>query len=236
MGEEMMDQDMMDDMMSVLDDPTRPDDERAQDAGRRALEVYDFFGVEEGQVVADVFPGGGYNTHLLSRIVGAEGRVLAVLGFYGDPDFFEGNVYTRPALEERIASAHLDNVTLVDELGEVEPESVDLAMSIRNYHDIEWFAQDWKRADTVAALYRMMKPGGVVGIVEVATHHEGWHQETHRLNQQVVIDDFTAGGFELVDTSDLLANPDDDHSVPGFREGGRHTMDRYVLKFRKPTM
>jgi hypothetical protein len=112
---------------------------------------------------------------------------------------------------------------------------VDVAMSIRNDHDIEWLAQDWKRADTVAGLDRMMKPGGVVGIVDVATRHERWHPETHRLNQQVVIDDVTAGGFELVGSSDILANPDDDHSVPGLREGGRLTMDRYVLKLRKPT-
>jgi predicted methyltransferase len=30
----------------------------------------------------------------------------------------------------------------------------------------------------------------------------------------------------------MLRNPDDDHSITGFDEG-RHTMDRYLLKFRK---
>ena len=70
-------------------------------------------------------------------------------------------------------------------------------------------------------------------IVEVATPNEGWDQPVHRLNKQVVIDDFTAGGFELVEESDMLANPDDDYSVDGF-EQGRWTTDRYVLKFRKP--
>ncbi|MDX1748018.1 MAG: hypothetical protein R3324_18960, partial [Halobacteriales archaeon] len=63
---------------------------------------------------------------------------------------------------------------------------------------------------------------------------EGWDEETHRLNEAVVIDDFTSGGFELADRSDLLANPDDDHTASGF-EAGRHTTDRYLLKFVKPT-
>jgi predicted methyltransferase len=79
----------------------------------------------------------------------------------------------------------------------------------------------------------MMKPGGVVGIVEAATDREGWDQETHRLNEAVVIEDFTAAGFELVETSGMLRNPADDHSTSGFDEG-RHTVDRYLLKFRKP--
>jgi predicted methyltransferase len=48
-----------------------------------------------------------------------------------------------------------------------------------------------------------------------------------------VIDDFTAGGFKLAGRSDMLANPADDHSIAGFKEG-RYTMDRYLLKFEKP--
>ena len=73
----------------------------------------------------------------------------------------------------------------------------------------------------------------VVGIVEASTHHEGWHVDTHRLNEQVVIDDFIGAGFELVESSDILANPEDDHSGSGFQEG-RYNQDRYLLKFQKP--
>lgn len=38
----------------------------------------------------------------------------------------------------------------------------------------------------------------------------------------------------LAGTSDMLANPDDDHSITGFEEG-RYKMDRYLLKFEKPS-
>jgi predicted methyltransferase len=68
--------------------------------------------------------------------------------------------------------------------------------------------------------------------VDVATDRPGWDKETHRLNEQVVIDEFTAHGFALEGSSDMLRNPNDDHSIMGFDEG-RHTMDRYLLKFRK---
>ena len=57
-------------------------------------------------------------------------------------------------------------------------------------------------------------------------------------NEQAVIDDFTAGGFVLLERSDMLANPDDDHTMSGFEPefefGGRHAADRYLLKFQKP--
>ena len=81
-------------------------------------------------------------------------------------------------------------------------------------------------------IYRFIRPGGIVGVVEVATPHEGFHQETHRLNEEVVVEHFTAAGFELDGRSDMLANPDDDHTTQGFPD--RHLADQYVLKFRKP--
>lgn len=208
---------------AVLDDPTRPEDERAQDASRMAVDVYEFLGVEPGMTVADVWTGGGYNTHLLSRL-NAEGKVYAVLGFYTESEDAEG-------LRTRVAEAALENVEIVSAITDVPADSVDVAIAVRNFHDADEYGDG--RTETVAQLFSIIKPGGVVGIVEVATPHEGWHEETHRLNEQAVIDDFTSGGFELADSSDMLANPDDDHTTTGFEEG-RHTTDRYLLKFVKP--
>ncbi len=129
---------------------------------------------------------------------------------------------------------HLDNVELVTSLAELPDNAVDAMIVVRNYHDVEWVFDGLKRKDVVAKLFGALKPGGVIGIVEVATDNEGWDEKAHRLSQKVVIEDFTMGGFRLVGTSDMLANPDDDHSKSGFEEG-RHTMDRYLLKFEKPS-
>jgi predicted methyltransferase len=209
---------------SILADPTRPAEEVAQDTPRNALAAYEFFGVEPDMTVADVWTGGGYNTHLLSRTV-TDGKVFAILGFYAD-----GQFATADALAQRVTDAQLNNVEIVSTITDVAPGTVDVAIAVRNFHDADDYGDG--RPATVAQLFAMTKPGGVVGIIDVATPHEGWHEDTHRLNEQAVIDDFVGGGFELEASSDMLRNPDDDHTTAGFPE--RHTMDRYVLKFRKP--
>jgi len=212
---------------AVLDDPSRPQAERDQDADRKPIDVYEFFGVQPGQTVADVYNADGYNTHLLSRLTGDGGTVYSVFEFYSDPELYKVDV-----VSQRLEDAGLANVELAMRLADVPAESVDVAVAIRNYHDVEWVFSDMKRADQLAEFFRIVKPGGIVGIVEVATPNEGWDGPTHRLNKQVVIDDFTGVGFELVEESDLLAVPGDDYTVDGFPE--RHKTDRYTLKFRKP--
>jgi predicted methyltransferase len=106
-------------------------------------------------------------------------------------------------------------------------------IAVRNYHDVEWVFPGLTRKECVAGMLNALKPGGVVVIDEVATDKPGWDKDAHRLNEKVVIDDFTGGGFELAEKSSLLANPNDDHTTPGFKEG-RQNMDQYLLKFRKP--
>lgn len=218
---------------SILNDPGRPDTEKAQDPGRKALDVYEWLGVRPGMVVADVFPSGGYNTHLLSRVVGAKGKVYSVLEFYANKELFDGKLYKVDVLKERVAKNNLTNVELVTHLADLKPNSVEAMIAVRNYHDVEWVFPGLTRKECVAGMLNALKPGGVIVIDEVATDKPGWDKDAHRLNEKVVIDDFTAGGFELAEKSDLLANPKDDHTTPGFKEG-RQNMDQYLLKFRKP--
>jgi len=218
---------------AILDDPGRPEEERKQDAERRALDVYEWLGVRPGMTVSDVFCSSGYNTHLLSRAVGKEGKVYAIFEFYADKEAFNGRLYKVDELNERVRKNNLSNVELLNSIGDMPAASVDVALAVRNYHDVEWVFQGLKRKDVVAGLYRALKPGGIIGIVEAATDKPEWDQEAHRLNKKTVIQDFTAGGFELAGESDMLANPEDDHSKSGFQEG-RWTTDRYLLKFRKP--
>jgi predicted methyltransferase len=218
---------------SILNDPGRPDAEKAQDPGRKALEVYEWLGVKPGMVVADVFPSGGYNTHLLSKVVGAKGKVYSVMEFYADKNLFDGKLYKVDVLKERVEKNKLTNVELVTHLADLKPNSVEAMIAVRNYHDVEWVFPGLTRKECVAGMLNALKPGGVVVIDEVATDKLGWDKDAHRLNEKVVIDDFTAGGFELAEKSNLLANPNDDHTTPGFKEG-RQNMDQYLLKFRKP--
>ena len=60
------------------------------------------------------------------------------------------------------------------------------------------------------------------------------NQEDRKRTQQLIKQELTATGFELVEDSKLLANPEDDHSWMVFAPGKRGTTDQIVLKFRKP--
>ena len=206
---------------SVLDDPTRPAKEKGQDDARKVIEVYEFFGIEPGMTVADLWPGGGYNMHILSRLMGDEGKVLCMMGVQED------RYQLTEVIDARIAEANLSNVEVYYLPSDLPANSIDVMVAVRNYHD-----HDAPRDQLLADLRAALKPDGIVGIVEVATNRPGWDEETHRLNEQVVIDEFTSNGFTLEGSSDMLRNPDDDHSIMGFDEG-RYTMDRYLLKFKK---
>lgn len=204
------------------EDPDRTDaipnrsDEIARDEGSRPQEVMDFLEIEEGDRVADIFAGGGYFTYLLSERVGPDGHVYAQ-GY-------------RPGLEARLERGDLaeaGNVTLVDSLSGLPAETLDAVMIVRGYHLFP------DPATLFDALHAALVPGGVVGVVEVRLGQPTGHDmETHRMGEQTVIGQFTDAGFRYLGESDVLRNPDDDHT--GFWEGRRHLSDRMLLKFGEP--
>ena len=112
---------------TVLDDTKRPEEEQAQDNSRKAIDVYTFLGVRPGMTVADLWPGGGYNTHLLSRLMGSNGRVYCMMGFYGS-----GRYDMLDKITTRITEAELNNVEVFDKPSYLPPGSVDVMVSIRN--------------------------------------------------------------------------------------------------------
>lgn len=212
---------------SLLDDPLRTEVERQRDAGSRPLEVYEFLGISPGMAVADIMPFGGYNAYLLAKVVGPSGRVVAPYAFN------EENV---GRLRQRFEAAGLDNAEPMLNLDTVADASLDAVLTVRNVHD--WYIPSieeqfgFEREEIVAAILRTLKPGGVLGVVDARTPEEGINPDTHRINEQFVIDELQAAGFELVERSELLAVPDDDYSEMGFPT--RWKEDRMLLKFRKP--
>ena len=88
-----------------------------------------------------------------------------------------------------------------------------------------------------AELYKSLKPGGVLGVVD---HYAdaGSPRETggtlHRIDPGIVIAELESVGFVLDDKGDLLRNMDDDHSKGVFDPSIRGNTDRFVLRFKKP--
>ena len=217
---------------AVLEDPSRTDDDRKRDEGFKPLEVYGFFGVEPGMTVADLWPGRGYNTQILARCVGDEGKVLAILG----PLYTQEKYLQRitDAVNERLEAGSITNVELVGPLADVAENSIDVMITVRNYHDLGEAAD---RTAVLPGLMRALKPGGILGVVDAVTPKEGRDEENHRINEELVVEEITSAGFELVARSEILNNPKDDYQFDGREEDApihRYFIHRFVHKYRNP--
>jgi len=195
-----------------------PDREEEKDRDRwsKPEQVLDFVGVEEGDIVADLFAARGYYSWFLANRTGSEGRLYAERG--------------NESMRRRVAEGDLHGVTdvvFVQRPDEIPAGSLDAAVAIRAYH----LERDWETY--LQGLYQAMKPGGTVGVVELRLGEPRGHDwDTHRLGEETVIEQFETVGFEFVESSDILRQEGDDYSE--FRGGERHMADRMLLKFRRP--
>jgi predicted methyltransferase len=83
-------------------------------------------------------------------------------------------------------------------------------------------------------IYGILKPGGVFGIVDHVGIADGDNNALHRVEKSKAIETAQAAGFVVEGDSDLLANPQDDHTQGVFSEELRGNTDRFLLKLRKP--
>lgn len=227
---------------AILDHAARSEDDHYRDSGFRPLRVYEFFGIEPGMHVADMMPGGGYNTVLLSQIVGEAGKVTALLSARPGDDPERGQ-RTHDRLTERVDPFGLDNLEVVADPSTMPDDSVDVLLTVRNYHDLG-SAED--RMGVLPELMRILRPGGIFAVVDAYTDKADERDETvHRINDELTKAEITASGFEFVEASDILVNPDDTYDFDGRERAGRRgaTEDapihryyvyRFVHKYRKP--
>lgn len=226
---------------SKVDDPVaaavahseRLASDRARDDNRQPARVLDFFDIKRGMAVADLMAGDGYYTEILSRAVGAEGKV------YCQNTSIPLRVFADKPLTARLAEGRLPNVVRLDtEFAEVGlPENLDAAILIRFYHDFAW--QEVDRAAFNQMVFQHLKPGGVFGVVD---HHakegagisEG--KRLHRVEAGLVREELEAAGFVFEAESYLLNHADDtlDWSIFAPDRAGRDTTSRFVYLFRKP--
>lgn len=217
----------------------RPAEARALDASRKPAEVLQWLGIEPGMDVADLISGTGYWAEIMAHVVGPRGTVTAWQPneFYNDA---EGK-----ALWDGIAARTPRVVLARYPFKDFAPpaSSIDAAIINLSYHDLYWESEQYKipRTDPdawVRALYAAMRPGGVVGVIDhvgkPGTDTRVLVDKLHRIDPAVVRADFERAGFRLADTSNMLANPADDHSKLVFDPTVRGKTDRFMMKFMKP--
>ena len=192
------------------------------------------FGVEPGMAIGDLSTSMMYNAHILSQIAGTDGKVYAIIGL-GDSVNPRSRTRTETAYAERSVGDVLANVEVIDTLEDLPDNSLDVLITVRNYHD---FGEREARVANVPRMLRVLKPGGILGAIDAYTDKTDERDESvHRINEALAREEIIEGGFEFVEASELLYNSEDTFDFDGRGADDpikRYYIQRWTLKFAKP--
>jgi predicted methyltransferase len=237
--------------------PHRSPQNIARNKYRHPVETLEFFGLEEDMTVLEALPGGLWYGEIIAPFVRDQGEYIAAVydvSLPGRPDYQIRQVEvmeTRFAGEPEVfGTPRVATLSPPDSIDLGEPGSVDIVLTFRNLHG---WVRDGVEDEVLAAFFEVLKPGGVLGIVQ---HRAGPRSDPDPdafigyLAEDRVISMAEAAGFVLEARSEINANPDDtaDHPrgvwtlPPSFALGEKDRAkyaaigesDRMTLRFRKP--
>jgi predicted methyltransferase len=235
----------------------RSEANRARDAWRHPKETLLFFGLRADMAVMEIWPGaGGWYTEILAPVLRERGRYIAAQWDpASDSQFvqdalkaFRAKLESRPDLYDKVEVVALQHPGA---MAPVPDGSLDMVLTFRNIHN--WMPRDAAKP-MFEAMYRALKPGGILGVVEHRAAADGGPQDPKArsgyVREDYAIELITGVGFELTGASEINANPKDtkdyDQGVwtlpPTLRLGDRDRekylaigeSDRFTLRFRKP--
>jgi ubiquinone/menaquinone biosynthesis C-methylase UbiE len=149
-------------------------------------------GVKPGMTVCDMGCGNGFYSVQLGKMVGPEGRVLAV---DIQPQMLE-------MLKERAAEAGLENIEPV--LGllhdpKLPAGKVDLILMVDVYHEFS------HPEHMLVAMREALAPGGVIVLTEYRAEDPNVPiKPLHKMSKRQIMKEFTPNGFKLVKEFDRL--------------------------------
>jgi predicted methyltransferase len=217
-------------------DINRPEADKQRDANRKPGETLAFAGIARGDKIAELLPGGGYFTRILSKAVGPRGKIFAVV-----PPRPANATAEKSDMATRVSVVADDpqytNVTVLRQLAPLTvPEPVDIVFTAQNYHDLHNLP-DLDIAAFNKSVYDSLKPGGVYVVVDHSAESGSQLRDTstlHRIDQATVKREILAAGFTLAGSSNILANADDPRTSKVFDPSVRGKTDQFIFKFRKP--
>lgn len=222
-------------LQAALASETRSEAEKARDANRKPLETLNFFGMRDDMRVLELVPGGGWYTKLLAPVLADNGELQVAIGTDGVERMVKAGEL--PGVE--VVPVDLSNFgpqpggrRYVLEGLKINTKNVDMVLTFRNLHNFT----EASRAAMNAEAFRVLKKGGVYGVVDHTRRHmqadnnENWR----RMDPVLMIKEIEAAGFEFVDFSDLHYRYDDALVYEVGRRSVSGNTDRFTLLFRKP--
>ncbi|MEO1581949.1 MAG: methyltransferase [Pseudomonadota bacterium] len=247
----------------------QPEEAQARYPFRNPGATLSFFGIKPGMTVVEALPGGGWYSKILIPYLGADGQLVGVdyamdmwplFGGMSEEAIEKRKTWTTTWVEGTREWGEGASVSafVFGSVDETVSETADAVLMIRALHNLNRFEpQGGFRTQALTDAFDVLKPGGVLGIVQhraPADASDDWADGSNGyLKQASVIEAVEAVGFELVESSEINANKADVPTEDDFvwrlpptlgtsrdDETLRAEMtaigesDRMTLKFRKP--
>lgn len=242
-------------LQEVVAGTWRSDGNRARDGFRHPVETLDFFGVEPSHSVVEITPGAGWYAEILAPYLYERGRYVAAVVEPESMPEGGGRDYQQRA-RQRLETLFTDAPDQFSRAGVVaydpaapvfgQAGSADVVLTFRNVHN--WLSND-QAAGMFQGFFDVLRPGGVLGVVEHRAR-PGAADDSGYVLQQRVVELAGQAGFVLEEASEVNANPGDTGDHPNgvwtlpptnnhdeadaarYAEIGES--DRMTLRFRKP--
>jgi len=237
-------------LRTAVADPHRSAADRARDRYRHPAETLAFFGVRPGQTVVEFLPSGGWYTAILAPGLSGHGHYVGLVTKGERAETSLARLIADGG--ERYRGATAATLDPASGTSSVADGSADVVLTFRNVHNLI-MAGGNTAPNTFRAFYRMLKPGGVLGLVDhrlPENMDSAAEMKSGYLKRSTVVRLATAAGFRLAGESAVNANPKDTHDWPagvwtlppvlrlGDADRGKYLAvgesDRMTLKFVKP--
>jgi predicted methyltransferase len=242
-------------LATAVASPTRTAANVQRDRYRHPLETLSFFGVQPNHTVVEIWPGGGWYTEILAPYLASGGGRLVLGTLDGQLGGVAKLQQAQPALYANVSAAVFPAFDA--SATRVPNGSADVVLTFRNVHNWRMgYRRDDKQdysADAFRQIYAMLKPGGVLGIVDHRLP-ETASAERERTSGYIKVSTVRglaeAAGFRLAGSSEINANPNDTADWPNGvwtlppslalkdQDRARYLAigesDRMTLKFVKP--
>ena len=170
----MMPADTPENIRAAVESDSRPDEDRARDAGRRPAEILALSGIESGDHVIELGSFGNYYTRMLVSAVGSDGQVDMIDLPQSERFGGEGS----RALESMYSNA---TYTLADYAAADFPQNVDIVYIVNHYHDMQPWGVDTTVLNQKA--YASLRSGGRYVVIDHKAE-DGARPEAARLHQR----------------------------------------------------
>ncbi|MGS0674647.1 class I SAM-dependent methyltransferase [Shewanella sp. 125m-1] len=198
----------------------RPAQNTARDEYRHPEQTLSFFDIKPSDTVIELWPGGGWYAEILAPYLANEGQYIAG-NFDTHPEDEKARNSYRPKAGKRFEQWLEDNSAKLGSASTVtfDPpayykmgadNSVDVVLTFRNLHN--WAMKGYLEPVFDSA-YKVLKPGGIFGIVEHRAN-PGMDVKTGYMEQAEVIKLAEKAGFTFVASSEVNANAKDTKDYP----------------------